>query len=568
MKVQKVQYYEKQEKMNDAQNFKGGGDAFLRFLATEQAIGANSVDLAFMVAPRTASDWGRRGPLAGMETMRREASGTANHTLIGVYGIGAGALVAAMMGINGKYGINANKIMAAPETLVILAENKETQLRNNESQIDYLRKTLKNLRAFNPASERADKDGFVKLSDKTTEEVAQILDNAINDKNINLKTWSNAKTSNSLDVVRNMIIADTGSESKYILDSAKSAVKNGAEKAHSNTTLNAFLEDVYEVSETFNKKNVESAFKDQIKENKGILDNKFIKSLSKYKNIKSITGFAIAAGVGMSIQPINMYLTKKKTGQDGFVGVAGRTKDTSASFFALKAASAAAFFGMTLATLQTGLKGFMGKMAFKGFWPTISQLKGVYGLTIMSRIMSARDKDELRESLTKDTLGFLSWLVLGDIVNRMTAEGMDKTVLNRSKEHEKDGFFKRVFNSTLKTRDEVLMEALAKDGMSTIEYKDGKAYAKTFATLREDLEKMKNTALKNATKKKLRTLNAAQLAGYAFSGLVLGLGIPNLNIYITNKLDRKRKAEAAEKEAQVLNQNIAKNVEADAKEVA
>ena len=34
-----------------------------------------------------------------------------------------------------------------------------------------------------------------------------------------------------------------------------------------------------------------------------------------------------------------------------------------------------------------------------------------------------------------------------------------------------------------------------------------------------------------------------------FSGLVLGLGIPNLNIYITNTLDKKRKAKLAEKEA-------------------
>ena len=36
-------------------------------------------------------------------------------------------------------------------------------------------------------------------------------------------------------------------------------------------------------------------------------------------------------------------------------------------------------------------------------------------------------------------------------------------------------------------------------------------------------------------KRRLGTLNKAQLAGYAFSGLVLGLGIPNLNIYITKK---------------------------------
>ena len=51
-------------------------------------------------------------------------------------------------------------------------------------------------------------------------------------------------------------------------------------------------------------------------------------------------------------------------------------------------------------------------------------------------------------------------------------------------------------------------------------------------------------------KKRLGVLNKAQIAGYAFSGLVLGLGIPNLNIYITNKLDKKRKAKKAEQQAQ------------------
>ena len=64
----------------------------------------------------------------------------------------------------------------------------------------------------------------------------------------------------------------------------------------------------------------------------------------------------------------------------------------------------------------------------------------------------------------------------------------------------------------------------------------------------KDLDKLPEAA-RNLTKKRLRALNKAQLAGYAFSGLVLGLGIPNLNIYITNKLDKKRKAEAAKKAA-------------------
>ena len=65
----------------------------------------------------------------------------------------------------------------------------------------------------------------------------------------------------------------------------------------------------------------------------------------------------------------------------------------------------------------------------------------------------------------------------------------------------------------------------------------------------KDLDGLKDDALKKVTRKRLRALNMAQLSGYLFSGLVLGLGIPNLNIYITNKLDAKHKAEAARKAA-------------------
>ena len=116
-------------KYQNRKTFKGGGDIFLRYLATNQAVGANAVDLSFMVIPRTANDTIRRGPVCGLETGRREITGTTNHSLIGVYGIGAGALAGLVMGINGKYGIKSNKILAAPETVTILAENKARQVK-------------------------------------------------------------------------------------------------------------------------------------------------------------------------------------------------------------------------------------------------------------------------------------------------------------------------------------------------------------------------------------------------------------------------------------------------------
>ena len=555
MKVQQITQDNRQ--LHVTPQFKGGVDGFLRFFATNQAMGANLVDVAFMVTPRTTLDTIKRGPDAGLETGRREASGTANHTLIGVYGSIAGAIAALLMGMKKKFGVKANPIMAAPETINILAENK---VNNMESQKEYLRETLKNVRAFNPSSEKAELDGYVKLDKlfkkEEFEEVINMLDTAISDEKMNFKKWANEKTPDSLEVLINKITEKTGAQSKYILDSAQ------REGAKSETNLRTLLEDVYKVSEAFNKEEVVKAFQEQKIAGKSIIDNRFIKKFAQYGKVKSIAGFAMAAAVGMSIQPLNMYLTKKKTGQDGFVGVEGRTKDTSTGFKFLKAGSAAAFFAMVLSTLngeKKGLsklspKGFMSKMAFKGFWPTLSQLKGVYGLTIISRLFSARDKDELRESLTKDTLGFLSWLVLGDFVNKMTAEALDKklskTVMNRPNDIAQKGFWERVFKSSLKNRDEILIEALAEGGISTVKTENGKTIAKNFKEMMKDLENVGNKALKDATKKRLSVLNKAQLAGYAFSGLVLGLGIPNLNIYITNKLDKKRKAQA-EKQQQL-----------------
>lgn len=521
---------------NKTPKFKGAGDAFLRFLATNQGVGANLTDLSFMVIPRTLSD-AQRGPAACLETARREASGTINHSLIGVYGLASGLALSALMGTNRKYNTDTKSMFTAPETLDILATNKANQLKKGAEQIDYIKETLKSLKAFNPEAAGADKEGFVKLSDKTINSVAEIIDKAISDDKISYKEWTKKGATDSFDVVANKIIASTGSESKYILESAD-------KKVSSQTSLKAFLEDLFKVSKSFNEKPVKEAFAEQIKNNKTIKDNRYVKNLTKLFKSRSAAGFAIGTAVGMSIQPLNIYLTKLKTGSDGFVGVEGRSKDNSTGFKIMKGGAAAGFLGLTMATLGTGFKGFMDKMAFKGFWPTINQLKGIYGLTIISRLLATRDKDELRESLTKDTLGFLSWLVLGDFVNKSVAEGLDKTVMNRTKDVAEKGFFKRVFNSTLKTRDEVLIETLSKNGIETIKKENGKTIAKTFKEMIKDLDKLPQD-IKKAAKKRLSTLNKAQLAGYAFSGLVLGIGIPNLNIYLTNKLDKKRKEKAA-----------------------
>ena len=545
MNVQPISQQNSQIKQHA--NFKGAVDTTFRYLATNQAVGANLVDFSFMVAPRTINDGVKRGPAAGMETGRREIMGTVNDSCVGLFGSAAGALIAGSL--SKKFNTKVNKMFTAPETLHILAENKSNQIKNNGSQLDYIKEILSNAKGYNPTSAKADGEGFVKISSETIDKVAKYYDELLN-KKANFNKWTGSKADKSRTVIMNEIIADTGAGSDYILESAD-------KKIISKTNLKSLLNDIFIVSDSFNGEKVKEAFKEQLKDNKLIKENRFIKGLDKFMRNRAYMGFAASCAIGLSVQPVNMYLTKLKTGTDGFVGVEGRSKDTSAGFFGLKGLSSVAFFSMILSTLNMNPlkftpKKFMDKMSFSGVMPTINQLKGIYGITIISRIFSARDRDELREVLTKDTLGYLSWLVLGDFVNRMAASAFDSDkckVVNIKKGTEKSNYFKKMFYANLKTRDEILVQTLAENGISTTKEKDGKVLAKTFKEMLKDLNGLKDEALKKATKKRLRALNIAQVAGYAFSGLVLGLGIPNLNIYITNKLDAKRKAEAAQKQS-------------------
>lgn len=534
----KVQFNQQQ---NYNPQFKSAIDTGLRYLATNQAVGANGVDFCSMVAPRTTIDFVQRGPAAGLETGRREIMGTVNDSCIGLFGAGAGWLIA--KSLNKKFGLNVNNIFTAPETLNILAENKAQQIKDKKSQLDYIKTTLENVKAYNPDSKNADKEGYTRISKEKIDEVAKYLDESLN-KNVNFNEWTKEKTSKSREVLMNKITESTGAQSEYILESLD-------KKTVSKTNLKSLLNDMFIVSDSFNKDNVKNAFAEQIKSGKAVKDNTFIKGLSKFMKTRSAMGFGIATAIGLSVQPINMYLTKLKTGSDGFVGVEGRSKDKSAGFKAMKAVSSAAFFSMILSTLNMSpikfLKSpakFMEKMSFNGKMPTINQLKGLYGLTIISRIFSTRDKDELRESLTKDFLGYVSWLILGDIVNKLVADGLDKSTMNYRAASKDAGVLKRTFNGSLKTRDEILVETLANNGISTTKTENGKVLNKKFNEMVKDLDKLPE-ALKKTTKKRLRTLNIAQVAGYLTASLVLGLGIPNLNIYITNTLDKKRKAEQA-----------------------
>lgn len=532
MKLQQTPNFNLNNKQNSTSKinknqvaFKGAETAFiqaLRFLDTNQAWGAIAVDIGCMGIPRTTVDF-TRGPDAGLETARREFSSTGNHSLIGVYGTVAALALA--RGLNKAYNMKANKMFIGNDTVDIFAHHFKDADGNIEK---FASNVVSTLQGFNPEKAKEGQNGWVLIEKEATDDAVKKLIDV-------LEKEPEKLSKESAEYLKTVIGSSVGAEGKIRL----TKTINGKEVV-SDSTLEAFIDNIYQMAKAFKNGEVAKTF------NGDIANNAFLKDLKGMNKKVSIAAMAAAIGVGLCVQPVNAYLTKLKTGKDGFVGVEGREPDKSSGFMFLKAAAAGIFGIGAISTIGglSSLEKFLGKIQFKGFNPTIPQFKLIYGMTIMSRFMAARDKNELRESSIKDTLGFVNWLILGGFVSKFAAAGLEKlpTFKNagekfiRYNEHENGkGWFKWLTESNIVTRDEVLLDSIKKAGKSAI--KDGKAMSF------KDMFKFVQTELKDEKAiKKVRYLGLVQFAGYLYSGLALGVGIPKLNIAITKHFEAKRKA--------------------------
>ena len=511
-------------------SFTGGFDMFLRFLDTSPAWGACAVDFFCMVLPRTLTDFGR-GTDAGMETARREGMGTTNHSLVGAYGALAGMLFAT--GLNSLYGlgkndIKANSIFADAETVDLHGKIYNEKLKSGVDNPlkEYLKETFRRYETLSPT----ENGKWVKITDEADiEKLASTIEQEI-------RANSKKMSKEAFDNMKQKIISVVGAENNFRI------VAEEGEKLHtSRYSVDYIIENAYKLGKVFTKEKVTEAFQNSA----DTAQNLFLKALKTMNTKRSLLGIGIASAVGVSAQPLNMYLTKKKTGKSGFVG--GGEEDKSAGFKFRKSLVAGLFGAGVLATIGNP-KNLVKDLQFKGFTPTIKQFKFIYGITIMSRFLSSRNDNELTESTIKDTLGFANWLILGNFVQKLVAQAIDKSLIKKNGH----GVMDWIRGSALKTRDEVLHAGLGEKA-----FKDGKALK---------FNEMLKIADK-ATKKQLRALTIAQLAGYAYSGIVLGRGIPKLNIYLTNKREAKKKA-MLEQQAQASQQNAQQNMQQPAKTAA
>lgn len=555
MKLQKTsQKIENQQLNSRKQNsqaqpktsFKGGMDVFLNFLQTNQGLGATFTDAAFMCTPRTIVDF-TRGPEAGEETARREFASNINDASLGLYGaLAAGAV---SVGFNNKYGVKANRIYADSETLDILADIKGNKnLTEGGNLKEFIKNTLGATEAFNPNLNK-ENNGWGGIETKVQDNIAQRLEKEIKNEIDNpkpkafflSKEWFKQRKERSelSEYLKAELIRATGTEGDYKISRDILNPKTGKmETKVSAVPVKEYVDNLHKIAKAFMSKNVESALKS---DSRG-----FLRSFKALKLGTAAFGLAICAGIGAATQPINMYITRKKTGTTGFVG--GGKKDDSAGFKVMKNVVGAAAFVAALATISTKPAKILQKIQFKGFLPTLDQFKLVYGITIVSRLLSARNKNELREASIKDSLGFANWLILGGFVSKIAAVLFEKLpkfkkdgVKFTKNSMEASGGLRKVLSSTILSREEALHEGLKKAGINVIE--NGKA--PKFSEMLKKIPQIANEAEKAAVKSRLRWLSLIQIIGYAWTGLALGVAVPKLNIAITNSVEGKKKAQKA-----------------------
>lgn len=495
----------KAENNKEKQSFKGAGTAtlsLLKGLNDSPAVGACAVDLCSMVIPRTAIEMKNRGPQSGIEAAFREGTSCLIHACVGLIGLGAATLISG--GFNKTHNIKAQNIFASSKTI----DNMSKIWQGAEGQKQFFDGFLQNIKGLNGSewkkvSDSAKDDivnGLVSLAEKTE----QMAKASGKDKSKLAKEVKELKN-----VVVSKVTKDTGAQAAFKMQAEGQQIVS--------SSLGELVDNAVMLSNAFKTKSQEKL-------------PEFVKSLKKNKLASTLLGMGICAAMCASVQPVNRYLTKKRTGQDGFVGVDGKAEKPSAKFKATKTILGATFSTAAIRSIGK-FKDLPANIQFNSKVPTLNQFKFLYGLTIGSRFMSARDGNELRESIIKDTLGYTNWLILGGMVSKLTARALGgKELINNPVSQEgKKGIgyaFKWLSKASVKSFDEVLLPKANEI------VKDGKAVK--FSELFKKAD--------SATKSKIAKIATSQVAGYLYSGIVLGVGISKLNIFITKKVQAKKNA--------------------------
>lgn len=478
-------------------NFRGPIDApltqGLAALSTNTMLNASLVDVFAMGLPRTIVEYKERNKYAGFEMAFREFTGT----FIACFSAGLfGQMINKTMSkrIQPEIKVNENS-WASNNTIDVLNQI-------NKSGKNYSKNLFNSLSGLNKNEEQAwnkinwdkiewyDKEAWNNLKwdnkefegvhnkIKSEKSIIETFDKLISDEKL-----SKNNSKNLQNILTERVINAVGAESNITLKSGDKSITS---------TVQNILRDSIDMG-----KNVFSAKESE----------KTIVKLKKLNKVKTLGALTLSIVLALTNQAINRYITQKRTGSKEFVGnmnyeshIGNNSQtDKKKNLNFNKVLASAGFVAMLAKVMNIkNTKDFFKKLEFTGPTTSGNAIKTVYGALILGRFFASKDNTELRETVVRDYLGFLNWLVLGGFVAKGVGNLLDKdrkALFNTSKEGK--GVKHWLNNVSLKTHSEIVAQG-GKD-----------------------------------IKKNLRKLNVAHISGLAYSALMLGILLPKLNISMT-----------------------------------
>jgi len=497
-------------------SFKGPLDGLITqsliTIDTNPMVNAAFVDLFAMVIPRTYVDTKKRNKYAGGETLFRELTGTVIVCLSSGY-IAKGIAKLYNKFVEPKTKINPNS-WVTDDSLNLL---KHSWDKSDDNVEKYVSSVLSNFSGIDGKKTSAWKDidwKNVQWLDNSNWAKIEWKNSKFNNIQANLKTDTQIiKTLSEITKDKNVDKADAENVLKIIEQRIANAlgVNNSINVKIDDKTLNSSLKNII--------RDIHDLGKD-IFTNKSVNLESAVKKLKNMNRVKTLGALAIASSLGLTNQYVNRKLTQKRTGTDAFVGEVdykkaldenqtfGRKpqeKKNTAKLLGLKLLSSAGIIALAAAVMKIkNPKDFIKKLEFTGPITSGNAIKTVYTATLVGRFMAAKNETELRESATRDYLGFLNWLVLGGFAAKGVANLLDRNQNSLFNIHSEGKGLKHWLNNiSLKSHSELASK--------------GAEFAK-----------------KNVWK-----LNVAHGAGLLYSTLALGFLIPLLNIAVTKNRHKK-----------------------------
>ena len=177
--------------------------------------------------------------------------------------------------------------------------------------------------------------------------------------------------------------------------------------------------------------------------------SKFEKQIEKFVNKKSLIGLAIVIPLAASMQSINRWITRVRSGQEGapiykdFVSKKNKREMSTgekSKFWLNKIGAAALMVGVAYASLKdkSSLKNIFKGLQFTKNMPTMDQCRWIATATFASRMLASEDPNELKEVKWRDIATFMSLYMLCDYVPKGVATLIKKVfkidLLNYTKE--------------------------------------------------------------------------------------------------------------------------------------